>query len=436
MKNSDAPKPMQKVLRNLGFLLRGRGFAALLTLGSISLMARSLGPVEFGIVVLIQSYFLLIKGLLNFRAFEAIIRYGVPMHDAGDMSGLRRLINVCRRVDQRASLVATALALALAPLAGPLMGLSSDQVILLSIYCLALLTTATSTAGGIFRLFDLFKLFSRLFTIGPTIRFIGVAIAWWFDSPLWVFVIILGAVIAIENLYSLWVCRRIYREKIGHPPENETVHNAKLNEFPGLRHHLWVTYWQSNMDLAPKHLATLLAGYLLGPTEAGLLRLAQDFSKVLAKPAVMIREVALPELTRSWNQGSKAFQHVAYRIALLGGGVGLMFVIVIYFSGNFLLGTLIGDDFVGAVPVLILLLLAASFDLSAASLRSASYAIGYASKVLGLYVGSMFLYLILFVILTKWIGLIGTGIAACVASALPMIFMVLLIEKGKGRRPI
>ena len=113
-----------------------------------------------------------------------------------------------------------------------------------------------------------------------------------------------------------------------------------------------------------------------------------------------------------------------------------MFVIVIYFSGNFLLGTLIGDDFVGAVPVLILLLLAASFDLSAASLRSASYAIGYASKVLGLYVGSMFLYLILFVILTKWIGLIGTGIAACVASALPMIFMVLLIEKGKGRRPI
>jgi len=383
---------------------------------------------------LIQSYFLLIKGLLNFRAFEAIIRYGVPMHDTGDISGLRRLIKVCRRVDRRASLFATGLALALAPLVGPLMGLSNDQVILLSIYCLALLTTATSTAGGILRLFDLFKLFGRLFTIGPTIRFIGVAIAWWFGSPLWVFVIILGAVIAIENLYSLWVCRRIYRERIGPPPQGQTVRDAKLNEFPGLQHHLWVTYWQSNMDLAPKHLATLLAGYLLGPTEAGLLRLAQDFSTVLAKPAVMIREVALPDLTRSWNQGSKAFQHVAYRTALLGGGVGLMFVAVICFFGNFLLGTLIGHNFVGAVPVLILLLLAATFDLSAASLRSASYAIGYASKVLGMYVVSMLVYLVLFVLLTGWMGLIGTGIAACVASALPMFFMVLLIQRGKVGR--
>ena len=47
-------------------------------------MARALGPTEFGMLVLMQTYVLLIRGLLNFKQFQAIIRYGVPAHDAGD----------------------------------------------------------------------------------------------------------------------------------------------------------------------------------------------------------------------------------------------------------------------------------------------------------------------------------------------------------------
>lgn len=435
--SEDSPRaqgPMRRVLGNFWLLVRGRGVAAVMALGATTLMARALGPTEFGLVVLIQAYALLLRGLLNFRPFEAVVRYGVPAHDAGDTRMLRRLIRVCRRVDRRASLAATALALIVAPLIGPSMGMDRDHVILLAAYSLVLLTTGNSTAGGILRLFDQFDILGKQMVIGPAIRFFGVVIAWWFDGPLPVFVAILAFAYATENLYLIWRGRYEYRQRIGRTPEGESVGDASLAEFPGLRHFLWVTYWQSNMDLVPKHLSTVLAGYLLGPADAGLLRLARELSSLLSKPAVLIRQVVFLDLTRSWHQGSDAFDLIAYRTALLGGGFGLLFVAIGYFFGDDLLAALIGKEFVAAAPVLTLMLLAATFELAASPLRSAAYAIGDAGKVLHMHVLSAGIYLALFVALTSWLGLIGAGVAACVAAALPPVGMALLIRNSKRRR--
>ncbi|CAH1388215.1 lipopolysaccharide biosynthesis protein [Candidatus Nitrotoga sp. M5] len=423
--------PMRRVLENFGFLVRGRGVAALLSLGATALMARALGPTEFGLVVLMQTYVLLVRGLLNFQPFEAVVLHGVPAHDADDTRTLRRLIKVCRRVDRRTTLVATALGLIAAPLIGPSMGMDRDHVILLTAYSLVLLTIGNGTANGILRLFNQFDAIGRQMVIGPAIRFSGVLIVWWLDGPLSMFVATLAIAYATENIYMSWRGRLEYRQRIGRPPEGEFVSDANLAEFSGLRHFLWINYWQSNLDLVYKNLSIMLAGYLLGPAEAGLLRLVREFSSVLSKPSALIRQVVFPDLTRSWNHGSTDFNQVAYRTALLGGSFGLVFVTASYFLGDQLLSTLIGKDFTAAAPVLTWMLLAATFDLTTASLRAAAYAAGHAGKVLLINVITTIIYIIMFVSLTLWMGLIGAGVAACVAAALPPLFMVALIRKSK-----
>lgn len=92
--------PMRRVLGNFGFLIRGRGIAAVMLFAITAILARALGPAEFGMVVLIQTYALLTRGLLNFQLFDAIVRFGVPAHDTNDTPTLRRLIKVCWRVDR------------------------------------------------------------------------------------------------------------------------------------------------------------------------------------------------------------------------------------------------------------------------------------------------------------------------------------------------
>ncbi|RLA41563.1 MAG: hypothetical protein DRR42_24530, partial [Gammaproteobacteria bacterium] len=175
-------------------------------------------------------------------------------------------------------------------------------------------------------------------------------------------------------------------------------------------------------------------GALLGPTDAGLLRLARQFSTMLSKPAGMIRQVVFPDLTRSWIQGSADFNLVVYRTALFAGGLGLLFVLAGYFFGDALLGVLIGKEFVAAAPVLTLLLLASTFDLTASSLRAAAYAIGHAGNVLRLYIVSAVIYVTLFIVLTSQVGLIGAGLAACAAALLrPLIMAVMISNRMRSR---
>ncbi|MDT8282006.1 MAG: lipopolysaccharide biosynthesis protein [Gammaproteobacteria bacterium] len=427
---------MRRVLGNFGFLLRGRSVAAVMAFATTALMARSLGPAEFGMVVLIQTYALLVRGLLNFKQFQGIVRYGVSLHDANDTYALQRLISICQLIDRYASITSTVVAVIMAPFIGPLMGMGPDHVILLTLYSLVLLSTGNNAAIGILRLFDQFNILGRQMTIGPTIGFFGVALAWWFDSPITVFVAVMAFAYVSENIYLSWCGRREYRRRIERPARGERVNLASMDEFSGLRHFLWITYWQSNVDLVPKRVSIMMAGYLLGASEAGLLRLARQISSLLSGPAVLIRHVVFPDLTRSWNQGSADFKLVAYRTALIGGGAGLLFVLVGYFSGDILLAALFGEEFTGAAAVLTLMLLGGAFDIAAASLRSACYAIGHAGKVLRLHVQSSVIYLTLFIALTSQMGLIGAGWAACFAAALPPVAMALLIRKSTRKAKV
>ena len=420
---------MRRILGNLGYLLRGRGIAAVMLLVATALMARALGPVEFGLVILIHTYVVLVRGLLNVKQFLAIVRYGVPALDTGDLATLRRLIAVCWRVDRFTCVIATVAAMVSAPLIGPSLGMNQEHVMMLCLYSLVLLTTGNRTAIGILRLFNRFDVLGTKEIIGPLIRLCGIVVAWWLECPLPVYVAIFAFAFAIEELYLGWCGRREYREKMGSTPVTENVRDATMAEFAGLRHFLWITYWQSNVDLIPKHGSIMLAGLLLGPAEAGLLRLARQFSTLLSKPAGLIRQVVFPDLTRSWNEGNTDFKLIVQRTALLAGGLGLLFVMAGYFWGEFLLGTLIGEEFVAAAPVLTLLLLASTFDLTASSLRSAAYAIGHAGKVLRLYALSAVVYVTLFVLCTLEFGLIGSGMAACFAAALPPLAMAMLISK-------
>jgi O-antigen/teichoic acid export membrane protein len=425
---------IRRVFANLGFLVRGRALAAVMMLGATVMMARALGPKGFGVVMLIQSYVLLIRGLLNFRSFEAVIRYGVPAHDAGDLQGLRRLLTLCHRVDRIACLVATVVALALAPLVGPLVGVGRGDIPLLAGYSLVLLTTGNNTADGILRLFDRFDSISWQMTIRGTLSLAGVAVAWWLGSPLAVFVGIMAGAYAVEELYMSWRGWLEYRRQMGRVPLDAGARDARMAEFPGLRRFLWVTYWQSNMDLVPKHLATVLAGALLGAASAGLVRLTRQISGVVSKPAVLIRQAVFPDLTRSWNQQRADFHAITYRVALYAGAVGLALVVIIYFLGGEFLGALVGNKFLAAVPLLTLMMLAAAFDLAAAPLRSAAYAVGQAGKVLWVYALATGIYLGLFVALTLWLGLIGIGIASCVGAALPLAVIAVSIRRGGGRQ--
>ncbi|MFB3078797.1 MAG: lipopolysaccharide biosynthesis protein, partial [Lysobacterales bacterium] len=348
---------LKRVLKNFAVVLRGRGIAAVFSVTSTGLMANALSATEFGLVILLHTYIMVVRGALNFRTFETIVRFGIPLSEAGDDRGLRSLLRSTMMIDMVAALLAVILGIAAAPLAGHFLQWDSDMVAWAAMYSLIILATANSTPNGILRIYDRFDALSVQFTIGPALRFMMVSIAWALDAPMPVFIVAWGSAFALGHIY---LTVRGFKELKAHM-DTSLWGGFCWQEIRDRRREFWkfigVVYWQTNIDLLPKHVSTLLAGALLGPAAAGLFRLARDFSTVLTYPAILLREVLFPDLTRSFHARDESFHSVPWKTAFFASAFGLVFVIFSLFFGRPILGV-VGEEYVAAAPLLSLMLLA------------------------------------------------------------------------------
>lgn len=410
---------LKRVLRNFGVVIRGRGIAGVFSVLATGMMANALSAREFGLVILLHTYVMVVRGALNFRTFEAVVRFGIPLHESGNESGFRALLRSTMLIDLASAVLATAVGILVAPLAGYLLHWDQQMITRASLYSLFILSTANGTPNGILRVYDRFDALGVQFTVAPALRFAAVAVAWALDAPMIVFMIAWGSAFAIGHLYMLargLMELRLHVSRSLWSGFHWRELKKPVNDFWNF---VGVVYWQTSIDLLPKHVSVLLAGSLLGPAAAGLFRLAREFSTVLTQPAVTLREVLFPDLTRSFHAEDGGIHSIPFKTAIIAGMSGLAIVLFAVVFGKPILG-IIGKDYIPAAMLLNMLLLAATFDLACASLRAAAYAMGKAGSVLRIHILGIVSYVAMFFILTPLMGLTGPGLAAILASLLAL----------------
>ena len=147
-----------------------------------------------------------------------------------------------------------------------------------------------------------------------------------------------------------------------------------------------------------------------------------------------LREVLFPDLTRSFHAEDGGIHSIPFKTALLAGLAGLTVVLFSVLLGDYLLG-IIGKDYIPAAPLLSLLLLAATFDLTSAPLRAAAYAMGKAGSVLRIHIAGIISYVVLFYVITALTGLTGPGWAAILASLFALGMTAKLVAGISSRTP-
>jgi O-antigen/teichoic acid export membrane protein len=418
----------KRVAINFGKVLRGRGIAGVLSVASIGLAAHALPVEQFGLIVLLHTYVKVIKGFLNFRTFEAIVRFGVPLQDNGDEPRLKSLLRSSMMIDFGSSLLAALIGVAAVPLASQFLHWDGQLTEWAWSYALILLTTCVNTSSGILRLYDRFDALGVQYTVQPMVRLALVCLAWLLDGGMFVFLLAWGFAYCAGNIYMFLRGMVELKKHLGTP----LLQGFKWREIFQHDRDFWrfigVIYWQTNLDLVPKQVSTLLAGNLLGPAAAGLFRLAREISTILSRPAALLRDVLFPDLTRAWHSDESGFKKLQFRTSLIAGSAGLLIVAFAWFAGDYLLA-LIGEDYVPATPLMVLLLLAASFELASAPLRAAAYAMGKASTLLRIHILGIGFYIVFFYLVTGYVGLIGPGLASLMTSIITFSLTARLIAR-------
>lgn len=168
--------PFRRALRNVGWLLTGKGLGAVLSLVYLGLATRTLGPEGFGQFMLILSIGQAVAAMMLFQSWQVVVRYGVPLQVAKDTAALGRLVRFCAMLDSVAAVagcvVVTIVLWALDARFGWDDAMTRDAIV----FCIVLMVSIRSSAIGVLRLYDRYGIGAAAESTTPVMRFIGAAI--------------------------------------------------------------------------------------------------------------------------------------------------------------------------------------------------------------------------------------------------------------------
>lgn len=427
-----ATPALKRVLQNFMVLAGGRAAGGVLGFASTLLSARALGPEDFGVVAMISAYVLVVRGFVNIKPFEAIVRYGVALADDHDLEGLARLLRVSLVLDCVSAVSGTLLAIIVAYAAGPLMDWSASTTTVAMWFSLILLGSGTATASGSLRIFDRFDAISQVQVVSSVWRLAGVVLV----TQLGVAnVATIAAVWAsaqfAQYLGTLWFGARVVFARIPWQRLRGPLELAEMGRtHPGIWGFLNVIYWQATLDLVPKSLGTLYAGALLGPHGAAMFRIAREFANVVAKPALLVRQAIYPDLARLRHRRDQAFNKVVISMAAMMGIPALLLAIASLWVGAPLLKLTVGANYVPAAGLLSWLIAAATLEMAASPLRPAGYALGCAKAMLGVQVLASVIFIAAFQLLTPRLDVLGPGIATVAMSLVTLLGMSIAVRSA------
>ena len=424
---------LRRIFRNAAALLGGKAVAGALSLGVLAVTARGLGPELFGALILIHSYVKLVGGLTKFQSWQAVIHYGAVSLEKKAPEDLQGLIKFTTALDLASAAIGMAIAIGLAGLAGARLGWSEDTVSLVMAYSLLIAVTVKATPIGVLRLFDRFKLIALQTPLSPTVALIGVSLAYAVDGGLLAY---LAAWFAAGMAESAVLVALGWRElgRQGLLSGLDLSLRGLTKPHAGLWRFVWAANIYTSLSAASSHLITLLLGWLLGPMAAGLFRIANQFASVLVVPAAILRRTIYPEFAKlTAKNDPRLVRRLMLRAGLISGSVAVAVVLVLALIGEPLIRLIVGEAYVAAADLLVLLAAASAVMLYGFAIEPVFFALGRPGIMLRLSVIAAALNLVLIFFLVAEYGLIGAGLAA-LASTLVVVGLSTFIALAKLKK--
>lgn len=405
---------MRRLMRNIGWLLTGRGFNAILSLVYLALATRTLGLDGFGYFALIIALGQTVTGLANFQTWQFVVRWGAGPEGPGEATGFAialDLLSVAMGAILAAVLVYTA------QLWLPL----PDELLWVAFgYCIISLLAIRTTPTGLLRLRFEYGRATAAEAVQPLIRAIGATLAWIYMPTVTGFVLAWAAA-EIAVAAALWiVAGRL--EKIDF--SQISLRNIP-RDHPGAWRFVWSTNMTGSLNVGGKQVMILLVGAIGGEAFAGGFRVASQLGQALVQLAQTVSKAIYPELVHAQD----AAHDIARRMANIALAAGVVAVLVALFFGRPALVLIAGEEFRVVYWAMVILAIAGAIELVGASLESLLVSAGRAGTAFLVRAVPTLLAFALLDVAMGWNGLKGAAFTVMGASALSVIgFWVAIIS--------
>jgi len=434
----------RRVAKNTGLMVGAKAAAAVIGLVSLILTTRTLPIADVGILLFLHAYMLLFAEVATFQSWQAMIKYGTPDVEAKDSTAFTDLTRFCVALDFVGAVAAFILAvlgllllghfLPLLPVfSGDIQAQSVNKLVELGIpYCTLILVHQGGASTGLLRVFDKFMPLAVQTLVMPIFRLIGVLIAifmglglvgfvWaWFAGSFVAYVAL--PLFAMLELRQRGLFKRVF------------------SQWPNLsapRKGIWGFVWKANIDSSlatgTTHLPVLIVMPIFGTAYVGAYKVADDIAKLLSEGYLLLDRVIYPEYARMMarGKGGDIWRLVVKTSAMMLLG-GLLLALLPYFLGPTVIPLAFGPGYEDAVPLAVLLVIAAAFMGVAAPLYPVFYAAGHPGHAIFARFFGLVIYVGLVIALSSTLGKTGPGWAAIIGNLFAVLLAIILAKRTLG----
>jgi len=424
MKHWFKDQHFRSLLKNSGYLAASRGVAAVCSLATLALAGRGLGVLLFGTLILITSYAKAASGVAKFQSWQLIVRYGGQALALGEHEDFKSSTGFAFALDVVSGIGGMIIALIVLPFLGGWFGIPENYLWLAMLYCTLLPTMGAATPVGVLRALDRFDLISWQGTTYPIARAILAGIAFAAGAPFEIYVGIWFITDLGGDIYFWFLAWRELRRRGLLKGIRPTLRPTTL---PGAWRFAIHVNLTSSLITAWGPIARLVVGGLLGPSAAALFRVASSLADSAQKPADFLSKAFYPEVVRM-DLSTKHPWKLMLRSAALSGMVALAAVLLLLVGGKPLVSLIFGDEFLGAYPVLMVLIIAPVIGIFSFPLPSMLYALDRPDAPLKARLIGTIIYFGLITPLCWNFGIMGAAVAYVLAYASMGIVLALQVR--------
>lgn len=417
---------MKQVFANMGWLLGGRGFNAVLSLLYLAIAARTLGTDGFGYFALIIALGQAVTGFSSFQTWQFIVRWGADPENPGvDIARAREATGFAVALDLL-SFAGGTIAAAVLVLTAPLwLDVPPDLMWLTFWYCVISVATIRTTPTGMLRLHNEYGKATWAEAVQPIIRASGAGLAWWLMPNVTGFILAFAASEVGTALALWWVALRM---------QPVSLASISLKAIPQRHKGVWrfvvSTNLSSSLAVAGKQVMILLVGTFGGAYLAGGFRIANQLGVALIALAQTISKAILPELVQSRDSAVE----MARRMANIAAIAGVTAVGTAILFGRPGIALIAGEQFTGFYWAMIILSIAGAVELVGASLESLLISAGKAHVAFLVRLFPTILALVMLESAIGWKGAQGAGFAVLGSSLLAVVgFYVAIVNLKQFR---
>ena len=394
-------------------------------LGTI-VAARVLGLDDFGLWVTALATASFLQMLLDLTVEETLTKIGFRYVVQEDWGRLRRLFARCVQLKIAGGLLAGLLVAAVAPFADSIF---DTEGLFWPVLVSALLPVVAAVEGvGLSALLlkRRYDIRGSYQTVSGLLRLAGIAIGASFGVTAAVAGVV--AAQAVASVIAVVLGISVFR-RFPHAPQRALGEDRKLVLSFVLRSSAATGVISLRQTLAP-----LLLGVVAGPTQVGLLRVAQSPQTGFQAASAPVRLILLTEQTHDWERGrEQSVVEGVRRYMVAAGALMIVAVPVFMIAMPFLVRLFFGEAYEGAVAAARIVLVAAALQLVLGWTKSFPVSIGRPGlRVVAHGVEALVLLPLTIVLGAEW-GVTGAAVAVLASVlAFAATWAVLLARVGAG----